>query len=186
VVGSFDPERHTLKKMAFMLGGGAAPGETFAIHMPDVYPDLGLIRIACVMIGASKTEFRMRLVAPPDRCWQLMGKFPEEGRAFRRPSGEVYELEDGRGGQMRPDFTRIREAAGLDSDVVPYTLRHTWATWFYAQTKDLLLLKTLGGWSKFETILHYTKQAPPDLGDRLLDKGWDFRQNLGKLEFEER
>ncbi|TNC43554.1 hypothetical protein FHG66_20950, partial [Rubellimicrobium rubrum] len=100
-------------------------------------------------------------------------------RAFRAPNGEEYVLHDRRGGQMAKAFNKIRDTAGLGDDVVPYTLRHTWATWFYAQTGDWKRLLDLGGWNKGDTARRYTKAAPEDLGNRLLAHGWDFRRKSG-------
>lgn len=181
VVGSWDPKRHTLKKIAFMLGSGAGPGETFAVEVGDISPQLGLVRIAGKEVGASKTAFRRRWVAPPDYAWRLMGEFPKSGKAFRSPNGTPYILRENGGGQMAAAFRTVREAAGLGPEVTPYVLRHTWATWVYAQTKDELLLRTLGGWAKKDMAFHYAKLASPDLGERLSGFGWDFGQNLDEL-----
>ena len=56
--------------------------------------------------------------------------------AFLTPDGQPYVARENGGGQMAGAFNKIRDAAGLGEDVVPYTLRytlrHTWATWFYA------------------------------------------------------
>ncbi len=84
---------------------------------------------------------------------------------------------------MAAAFTTVRKAAGLGPDVTPYVLRHTWATWVYAQTKDELLLRTLGGWSRKDMVFHYAKLASPDLLERLLRFGWDFGQNLDNLPY---
>jgi integrase len=81
---------------------------------------------------------------------------------------------------MAEAFGKVREAAGLGEDIVPYTLRHTWATWFYARTKDFGRLLDLGGWNKADTANRYRKAAPADLGNRLLEHGWDFRQDVGE------
>ncbi|WP_158263655.1 tyrosine-type recombinase/integrase [Aliiruegeria haliotis] len=80
---------------------------------------------------------------------------------------------------MAEAFNKIRRAAGLVNDVVPYTLRHTWATWFYAQTKDWGDLLDQGGWNRSDTANRYRKIAPADLGNRLLAHGWDYRRSAG-------
>lgn len=183
VVGNWDPERHTLKKIAFMLGTGAGPGETFAVDSEDVFRHLGLIRLPAKEKGAAKTQYRARWAAPPDICWELMGEFPTDGRAFRMPVGKPYRLYANRGGQMARDFTRVRKAAGLGPEVTPYVLRHTFATWFLAQTNNEKALREMGGWSDKDMFFYYAKLAPPDFGQRLLDMGWDFGQNLDKLPF---
>lgn len=65
--------------------------------------------------------------------------------------------------------------AGLPAKVTPHVLRHTFATWYYVQTKDLTGLMKRGDWSRAGTAMDYAKLAPSDLGERLLDHGWDFR-----------
>lgn len=126
--------------------------------------------------GANKTEGTARWVRVPERAVGLIGKLPEVGRGFLTPYGQPIVVERGRGGQMQASFNAARDAAGLGPDVVPYTLRHTWATWFYAQTRDFGTLMDLGGWTKADTANHYRKLAPADLGSRLLAHGWDFRE----------
>ncbi len=80
---------------------------------------------------------------------------------------------------MAVAFGKIRSTAGLGNDVVPYTCRHTWATWFYSQTKDWGGLLDQGGWNRADTANRYLKIAPGDLGQRLLAHGWDFREEVG-------
>ena len=53
-------------------------------------------------------------------------------------------------------------------------MRHTWATWFYAQTRDFGALLDQGGWAKADMANRYRKIAPDDLTDRLLAMGWNF------------
>lgn len=68
----------------------------------------------------------------------------------------------------------------MGDDVTPHVLRHTWATWFYAQTRDFGTLTDQGGWSKADMANRYRKLAPDDLSERLLKHGWDFRAYLPK------
>ena len=111
-----------------------------------------------------------------------MGELPESGRMFRTSYGKPIKLRKNGGGQMQTSFNKARDAAGLGKDVTPHTLRHTWATWYYAQTRDFGGLMDLGGWAKSEMANRYRKIAPDDLADRLLKFGWDFRQETGNLE----
>ena len=53
-------------------------------------------------------------------------------------------------------------------------LRHTWATWYYAQTRDFGGLMDLGGWRKADMANRYRKMAPASLVQDLLEAGWDF------------
>lgn len=78
---------------------------------------------------------------------------------------------------MQTAFNKARDAAGLGDNVTPHVLRHTWATWFYAQTRDFGTLMDQGGWSKADMANRYRKLAPDDLSERLLKHGWDFRRD---------
>lgn len=169
-----DPRRETLRKIAFMLGSGAGPGETMSLTGDGWNPTTREW-----WLPGTKSVFRARFVFLPSRAVTLVGDVPRFGPTFPAPNGQPYVMSDNRGGQMAEAFRKIREAAGLEPDVVPYTLRHTWATWFYAQTKDWGALLDHGGWNRSDTANRYRKIAPADLGNRLLAHGWDFRRHAG-------
>ena len=169
-----DPHLETLRKIAFMLGTGAGPGETMALTRAGWNP-----ATREWWLPGTKTVYRRRFVLLPNRTVELVGAIPNNGSAFPSPNGQPYILGPNRGGQMAEAFSKVRKAAGLGDDVVPYTLRHTWATWFYAQTKDWGALLDHGGWNRSETANRYRKIAPADLGHRLLAHGWDFRRDFG-------
>lgn len=101
---------------------------------------------------------------------------PDAGAVFLTPKGKPYIARQNGGGQMAAAFGRARAAAGLGPDVTPYICRHTWATWYDAQTRDFGRLMDRGGWSKADTALRYRKLYPSDLAERLLAHGWDFRE----------
>ena len=171
-----EPERFTLAKIAFLLGTGCRAGECFAADVSDWNPATGEWWIPAQEAGAGKTmrSARWALVAP--RAVELMGDLPLHGRAFRTPYGQPIVLRKNGGGQMAAAFEKARIAAGLGPDETPHVLRHTWATWRYAQTGDLLGLMRRGGWAKADTAARYTHLAPLDLAERLDAHGWDLRE----------
>lgn len=169
-----DPKRETLRKIAFMLGTGAGPGETMSLTGQGWNSSTREW-----WLQGTKSIYRARFVCLPERSVGLIGNIPDNGPAFVAPNGQPYVMADNRGGQMAEAFRKVREGAGLGPDVVPYTLRHTWATWFYAQTKDWGALLDQGGWNRSDTANRYRKVAPSDLGNRLLAHGWDFRRHPG-------
>lgn len=173
-VGLRDPNRQTLRKIAFMLGTGAGPAETMSLTGAGWNSDTREW-----WLPGSKTIYRARFIHLPTRTVSLIGEIPRTGPAFVAPNGQPYVLSDSHGGQMAEAFRKVRDAAELDEEVVPYTLRHTWATWFYAQTKDWGALLDQGGWNRSDTANRYRKIAPADLGNRLLAHGWDFRRHPG-------
>jgi integrase len=170
-----DPNFETLRKIAFMLGTGAAPGETMSLDGKHWNP-----ATREWWLPGTKTVYRARFVRLPQRSVDLIQPIPNEGPAFPAPNGAPYVFRKNRGGQMAVAFRKIRDAAGLGPEVVPYTCRHTWATWSYAQTKDWAALLDQGGWNRADTANRYRKIAPLDLGRRLLSYGWDFRADLDK------
>ncbi|WP_323009492.1 tyrosine-type recombinase/integrase [Paracoccus sp. (in: a-proteobacteria)] len=177
-----EPERHTLAKIAFMLGAGCRPSGYLAALVEHWNPASREWWIPAEEEGAGKTESSARWVRLPQRSVDLIGDLPEVGRAFLTPYGKPIVVQKGRGGQMQTSFNKARDAAGLDAGVTPHVLRHTWATWFYAQTRDFGALMDLGGWAKAGMASGYRNIAPADLADRLYAHGWDFRQEYVRTE----
>jgi integrase len=168
--------------ITFLLGAGPRPIESFELERPDLYLDTSE-----VYFWRSKTE-KARMVRYPPRTRQALAVYglPSSGRVFLTPKGKPYKLYTGSGGQGAAAFNKAREAAGLGEDVTPYTCRHTWATWFYAQTRDFGELMDLGGWDKADTANRYRKIAPADLGARLLRHGWDLRTSAKSVQSQAR
>ncbi|WP_165899322.1 tyrosine-type recombinase/integrase [Rhodovulum steppense] len=173
--GIHDPDRQLLKLIVFLLATGVRPGEAFVIDVGDFNWGTRECLIRADQVGAGKTWSSRRWVQFPERAVELIGALPESGRAFLKPNGQPYVLREYGGGQIAKHFARICAAAGLGPEVTPYTLRHTWATWFSAQVGDHDRLLDRGGWAKSDTARRYRKRAPGDLAQRLLDHGWDFR-----------
>jgi integrase len=174
--GVRDPQRRLLKIIAFELGTGATPGETHVIQAQDCNWPTKQVQIRGVQKGARKTSYRRRWVQVPDRALELMDPLPQEGFVFLTPTGCPINTDGEHGTHLIDQFHKLCEAARLhdSGEIVFYTLRHTWATWFSAQVGDLALLIDRGGWSDAEMAMHYRKQAPADLGDRLRAHGWEF------------
>jgi len=170
-----NPEPYTVAKIAFLLGSGCRTGECFAADVADWNEGTSQLWIPATETGAGKTHSAMRWVKLPPRSVALMGDLPLKGRMFRTAYGKPIALREAGGGQMQATFNKARDLAGLGDDVTPHVLRHTWATWFHAQTRDFGGLMDQGGWAKADMANRYRKLAPDDLSDRLLDHGWDFR-----------
>ena len=105
---------------------------------------------------------------PPRAAVALKSIAPDSGALWRKTNGRPMK---------RPSNWKAFENATARAqlhDVTPHTLRHTFATWYCAQTKDLLRCKALGGWSRTTTLERYAKLAPQSLPQELLAYGWDF------------
>ena len=172
-------DARTRRMVAFLLGSGCRTGEMFAAQAFDY--SAGVFRIRGEQEGAGKSRAATRTVRMPSRAIDLIGETPNAGGLFLTPKGLPYKMRVKGGGQMAATFNKARDAAGLGSEITPHVLRHTFATWHYAQNKDLILLMAEGGWSRTDMVLRYTKLAAPGLSDRLLSYGWDFRRDSGPV-----
>ena len=64
------------------------------------------------------------------------------------------------GGQIKTAWPGARSRAGLDPELTPHDLRHTWASWHYPANRDLLALKVEGGWSSVALVERYAHLLP--------------------------
>lgn len=165
--------------VTLMLGQGVRVGEAVALDWADVSLDA---RYAILRDTKNGEERRITLI---DRTVAALS-------TIQRPSGPVFLRADGQpfrasdpagagGGQIRYHFTAAVESIGLDKHkFTPHICRHTWATWFHAQTRDQIRLKDEGGW-KSTQWLRYTKLGTPDLGEIARQHGWDFDQKPAQV-----
>lgn len=157
----------------FLVGTGCRVSEALALEVPELH-----LASSEAWIAKSKNQ-DPRMVTLPARSRRALAaaQLPEAGTVFRTPKGEAYRTGVTHGGQIQAAFNAARDEAGLSNDVTPHVLRHTWATWFYAATKDFGGLMDQGGWRKADMANRYRKLAPADLPRRLLKHGWDFGAN---------
>ena len=160
----------TSLKISFLLGTGCRTGEAFALSRKDLHLESREAWIARTKNGEP------RMVRFPGRVARALGAYgiPEAGAIFTTPKGRPYKIRESGGGQMQASFNRARDKAELGPDVTPHTLRHTWATWYYAQTKDFGGLMDFGGWKKADMANRYRKIAPGTLAGGLFAHGWNF------------
>lgn len=161
---------YLMPAVAFLLGTGARTSEAFSVQQHEFYPITGEAWIANPKNGDP------RMVRMPQRALDMILARPmkSEGALLRTSRGLPYKIHVNRGGQIAEPFNAARDAAGLGPDVTPHVLRHTWATWFHAATRDFGTLLDLGGWKDAGMANRYRKAAPLDLADRLMAHGWDF------------
>lgn len=159
-----------------LLGSGMRTGEALSLLPKDLFLETGEAFLPYTKNGDSRmVEYPRKTLAALSTLETL--EYPNEP-LFRTPKGLPYVMRDSGGGQIQAAFNKARNAAGLGPDVTPHTLRHTWATWYYAATKDFIRLKELGGWRKPDTVFVYTKLAPKSLAQDLLKHGWDFTEQI--------
>ena len=177
--GVKDPQRRIRTAIAFLLGTGCRTGESFVLAAEDINWNTRECLVRGKVEGAGKTKSSTRLVYLPSKATDHMEGLPDKGPILLNRKGQPFKLRYKGGGQIRREFEKLREAADLPEACTPHSLRHSFATWTYAATKDMKLLMSRGGWAKHDTALRYTKLAPSDLPMRLKSYGWDFGNDLG-------
>jgi integrase len=166
---------HLVPILAVLLGTGCRVSEALAAEVRHFHPNTGQI-----WLDLTKAD-SPRMLKMPARARDLIltRSQSDQGALLRNPHGAAYKIGKRGATPIKTAFHRARDAAGLGADVTPHVLRHTWATWYYAMTKDFMGLLDLGGWSEADMAKRYCKIAPDDLPDQLLAHGWDFTK-LGR------
>lgn len=161
---------HIKPILAVLLGTGCRTAEALTIQAQFFYPSTAEIWLPDTKNG------HPRMLRMPGRSADILAAadLPKKGPIFLTPKGAPYVVTGLNGGQIKGAFDKARLAAGLGRDVTPHTLRHTWATWYYAATRDFGGLLDLGGWQKADMAQRYRKIAPANLAFDLLKHGWDF------------
>ena len=167
--------------VTFLFGQGSRMGETIALDGTDVH----LYHRIAILRDTKNGEERVVTLVP--KVIAALSRLPTIGKpgpVFRRLSGMPFSDRKNRGGQISGTFARAVKSVGLDEHLyTPHVCRHSWATWFYAQTKDVLRLQAEGGWKSAEWQ-RYTKITAPTIGEEALKAGWDFAavgENRGSI-----
>jgi integrase len=169
----------------FMLCTGARVAEALELDWTDV----DLQRGSCVLRETKNGRDRIVRLAPAAVA-ALANLEGRKGAVFRRPDGEPYaDKERQEGGQFKtawrgacrraglggwkrsvPSPDLVAAAAGAEFTAVkwrptitPHGLRHTWATWYYAATRDALRLMHRGDWSGLQLVERYAHLATSEI-----------------------
>lgn len=181
VVDSRTPNPWTPAFVTFLFGQGSRVSETLAI---DGRNDLSLKDRYAILRDTKNGKERMVTLCP--RVLAALSALPnvgQRGPLFLRYDGRPYTpQEDPNHGRTFTWWTRAITEIGLDHNLyTPHTARHSWATWFYSQTKDVVRLKAEGGWESDEWT-RYVKLAAPQIGLDALKFGFDFRHYIPEPE----
>jgi integrase len=147
---------HARPLFLFLIGTGARMSEAIELEWRDL--DLAGAR---TIFWRTKTGKR-RVAALPPRVTEALAALPHRtGPVFRWGTGRAY-ADRGReeGGHIKRAWRGAIRRAGLDPELTPHDLRHTWASWHYGLNRDLLVLKQDGGWSSVALVERYAHLLP--------------------------
>ncbi len=167
-------KHHALGDLSrLMLNQGVRPDcEGLQIRVEDVDLERGLLEIRNSKTRAGKRTLRLteeskrilakRIANAPDQ-WVFSRR---AGGARTRPAGLDRPLTYS--GLIGVHERVLRAAEGKVPPFGLYSLRHTFATWFYDTTKDLVALKEILGHSDLRTVLRYVNDRQPRM-DRAME-----------------
>lgn len=180
---------HLKPMLVFLITTGARMSEALELDWQDVDLRAGRVTFARTKNGRDR-----RFDMPPATIATLAALHHRTGRVFRPPprrdrEGEqVYHDTDRTGGgQIKRAWSGACRRAGLPGKwhewteaktgkpmrvfmpaFRPHDLRHTWATWHYAIHKDLLRLRTDGGWRTATQVEVYAHLLPETYRDEAI------------------
>jgi integrase len=155
--------QHIRPLLLFLIGTGARMSEALKLEWRDV--DL----VGRRAIFWQTKSGKRRVASLPPRVVAALSELPRrEGRVFLSRSGKPYwtSARNG-GGQIKQAWRTAIRRAGLDPELTPHDLRHTWATWHYGLNRDLLQLKQDGGWSSVVLVERYAHLLPAGHEDEI-------------------
>jgi integrase len=143
---------HLRPVVTFMLYQGARVGEVLSLQWREV--DL---QRAHATLENTKNGDRRGVPLHPIVVAALANLKYRDGAVFRtdrRHGSKAYAAKDDSGGQIKTAFRGACKRAKIDN-FRPHDCRHTWATWHYAENRDLNALMVLGGWRTPSMVFRY-------------------------------
>lgn len=146
---------HLKPLLTFLLCTGVRMSEALELEWRDV--DLAGGR---AILWRTKNG-RRRVGGLPSRAVVALAGRGNGERVFATAHGAPYadRARQG-GGQIKTGWKAALRRAGLDPELTPHDLRHTWASWHYALHHDVLALKEAGGWSSVTLVERYAHLLP--------------------------
>lgn len=145
---------HLAPLLTFLLGTGARLSEALDLEWTET--DL---QDARAYFWKTKGGLQRSAGLPPSVVSALANLDHREGAVFRTWGGKPYRQGREYGGQIKTAFSGALKRSGVNH-ITPHGLRHTWASWFYASSKDILLLKAEGGWKTLSQVERYAHLVP--------------------------
>lgn len=158
---------HLRPLVVFLLYTGARLSEAVYLDWREV--DLARAEVQFIETKNGKAR---GMPLHPRVLGELQALTHREGRVFRRPDGEGYAKKRDGGGQIKTAFKAACRRAGI-SDFTPHGCRHTWASWHYAESRDLTALMNLGGWENVKMVLRYAHMNVAHLAPSIAALPWE-------------
>ncbi|MCG8460127.1 MAG: site-specific integrase [Holophagales bacterium] len=158
---------HSRAAFVFMLGQGVRESEAARLDFKDV--DLQGAQ-AWVWEGKSKEPRRLEL--QPRVVVEIANLEHRAGFVFRTRNGGPHTIRKKGGGIFKAAISNACRKASVDG-FGAHVFRHTWATWAYSVTQDILWIRDQGGWASTELLERYAKLAPRGLTEELSRFGWN-------------
>jgi integrase len=148
---------HLRPLLLFLVGTGARMSEALELEWRDV----DLVGERAIFWRTKNGKRRNALLsARVSMSISTLSK-TRENRVFLTATGSPYAASERQyGGQIKTGWSGALKRSGLNPELTPHDLRHTWATWHYAVHKDLLALKEAGGWSSVALVERYAHLMP--------------------------
>lgn len=156
---------HLARLVTFYLATGCRASEALNLEWRDVSPDADRVVLWETKAGYS------RAVDLQKRARSALGE-RGEGHVFLNSRGEPWHGYDAINLMLKR--RRAQEANQGLAPLHCHLLRHTWATWAYACTRDLTFLMQQGGWRSLALLGRYTHAGSPDLATAVKAHGWEF------------
>jgi integrase len=156
---------HLSRLVTFYVATGCRATEALALEWRDVSP-----KGERVVFWDTKADYP-RGVDLQHRARRGLPTRPDQNDfVWANASGEPWHAYDAVNLMLR----RYCERNGF-RHVHCHLLRHTWATWAYAVTRDLTFLMQQGGWKSVTMVMRYAHAASPDLAKEVTNHGWEIR-----------
>lgn len=160
---------HLKPLLTFLFCTGARLGEALALDWANVDLQHG----RAVLRDTKNGDDRV-LDLPPRAVAALASLvLAREGSVFRHRGATAYRRRGaasapGYGGQIKRGWATAARLAEIKRHTHPHIARHSWASWHYAAYRDLLRLRTDGGWRTVAMCERYAKLAPEGIGAEAL------------------
>jgi len=156
-----DEEKNTLKYRVLVhlgISTGLRVSEMLDLDVRDIKPDEGHVKVVQGKGNKDRTTYITQ------RCIDLIDAYTNN-----KERGSVFDVTTARALQKwtRQVRDRFNENTGLDKDITPHTLRHTFATMCMHKGMSLAELAVLMGHSSTDTTEKYAHITPsPEIKDK--------------------